>query len=800
MFKSYLKTAFRYLLKNKVFTLINIVGLAVGLVCSFLIVLHVSTELSYDKHYQDAEDIYRLAVRSSMGDNQFEAAVTGGPLAITLQNEIPEITGHTRLREGRLTLLAHGENSFYEEKILFADSNFFSLFDFPMIYGNPLTALDVPRSVVLKESLAKKFFGDSDPVGQQLKWNNEVNYTVTAVVADVREKSHLDFDMLVSFSTLYENQRFKTLLQSYFAYTTLNYIKLREKCDPNPVLGKIHQVVDTYMGEGLAEYDGKYEVFLQPLTSIYLHSDLLHELKPSSSISGVYIFSGIAILILLIAGINFINLATARSQKRAMEVGLRKVFGADRAMIFRQYMVESLLTVLVSTFISLILFDVFLPVFNRLSGNNFIFTQLFRLEYLLVMIPGVVLVGLVAGIYPSLYLSGFKPVSVMKKYISGGKSQAYFRNTLVVVQFVISVFLLAGTLLINRQLNYIDNKDLGVDQKDVVVLSLRSSSMAAQYETAKAEMENVPGVLDATGSSAYLGQFQQRRGFYKEGQGLKDMVLTLYVQVDQNYTDFFRAKISQGRNFFEHSRADSNAILINRAYLEQLGWENPIGKQIFIPGQTENESIPLKIVGVVEDFNYASLHQEVKPLIIMNASNRASYMSLKINPTNTKEVLELIAAKWENLFPQYPFEYFLQQSVYEEMYRSEVNMGRLFKYFSILALFIAVLGLLGLSAYSVEQRTKEIGVRKVLGSSVREVLLLMTRDFSKWVVLAILIAVPITFFAMDQWLSHFEFHTNISWDIFLVSGLLAFSIAYLTILVQAYKASNSNPVDSLKYE
>lgn len=800
MFKSYLKTAVRYLFKNSAFTLINILGLAVGLVCSFLIFLHVSSELSYDRHYEDAPAIYRLAVKSSMGDNQFEAAVTGGPLAITLQQEIPEIVGHTRIREGRLTLLSSGENAFYEEKILYADSNFFSLFNHSFITGHPEKALEAPRSIVLKESLARKFFGRTDVVGQQLKWNNEIIYTVTGVLSDSPEKSHLAFDMLVSFSTLYENERFRALLQSYFAYTTLNYIKLRKGTAPEPVLEKIHQVVDTYMGDGLAEYDGKYDVFLQPLTSIYLHSDLLHELKPSSSVSGVYIFSGIALLVLLIAGINFINLATARSMKRSMEVGLRKVFGADRRMIFRQYMVESLMMVLVSTVLALILFDLFLPLFNRLTGNDFIFLSLFKWQYLLFMVPGVLLVGLLAGIYPSLYLSGFSPVTVMKKYLGGGKNQALFRNTLVVVQFVISVFLVAGTILINRQLNYMDKKDLGIDQQDVVVLSLRSSSMAAQYASVKAEMENVPGVLGVTGSSAYLGQFQQRRGFYKEGQGLKDMVLTLYLQADQNYLDFFGARILQGRSFFEHSQADSNAILINKAYKEQLGWENPLGKHIYIPGATEAESVPLKIVGVVNDFNFASLHQEVKPLIVMNEPGSQRYMSLKINPLNTAEVLGLIEEKWETLFPQVPFDYFLQQTVYEEMYRAEVNMGRLFKYFSVLALFIAVLGLLGLSAYSVEQRTREIGIRKVLGSTVGEVLILMTKDFSKWIIVAIVIAIPVTVLAMEQWLKHFAFHTSISWDIFLISGLVAFAVAYLTMLVQAYKASNSNPVDSLKYE
>lgn len=800
MFKSYLKSALRYLSKNLAFTFINVVGLAVGLVCSFLILLHISTELSYDKHFEDAENIYRIAVKSSMGDNQFEAAVTGGPLAITLEEELPEIVGHTRIREGRLTLIASDKHAFYEENILFADSNFFSLFNYQFKLGNPQSALEKPRSIVMTESHALKFFGDENPIGKVLKWNNNDNYTVTGIIYDPPNKSHLDFDLLVSFSTLYENQRFASLLQSYFAYTTLNYIQMTEGSDPAVIKGKIDGVVDKYMGDGLKEYEGKYDIFLQPIGSIYLHSDLLHEMKQSSDISQVYIFSGIAILILLIAGINFINLSTARSLNRSMEVGLRKVFGADRSMVFRQYMVESILTVFISALFALVLFDLFLPLFNRMTGNDFGFTLLFNWQYLIVLIPGIFLLSFLSGIYPALYLSGFKPITVMKKYISGGVGKSWFRNALVVVQFVISVFLLAGTFLINQQLNYMEEKDLGLDQGNIVVLSLRNRTMIDNYTALKAEMGNLPGVHDLTGSSAYLGQFEQRMGFYPEGKSLDDMVLTLNLQVDANYLDFFQTRMVAGRNFFENSKNDSNAIVINQAYMEQLGWDDPLGKIIYIPGQTEADRTRLKIVGVVQNFNFASLHQDVKPLIIMHSPERVRYISLKIKDENATETIGLISSKWEKLFPDYPFEFFMQQAVYEEMYTKEFNMSRLFKYFSVLALFIAVLGLLGLSSFTAEQRTKEIGIRKVLGSSVREILILITKDFTKWVILAIIVAIPITYLAMDKWLNHFAYHTNISWKIFLYSGLIAYAIAYVTITVYALKASRANPIESLQYE
>lgn len=799
MILSYFRLAVRYLLKHKVFSVINILGLAVGLVCTVFIMLYVSNELSYDRDFRDAEDIYRLAVKSTMGENQFEAAVTGGPLAITLQQELPEVIAHTRLREGQLTLLSTEDHAFYEEGILFADSNFFALFNYPFIQGDPSAVLDMPRTIVLKEETARKFFGDADPIGRQLKWNNSDPYTVTGVIGDMPGNTHLDFEILVSFSTLYENDRFNALLKSYFAYTTLNYIKVAHGTDAVALKNKIDGVVDKFMGDGLAEYDGKYDVFLQPLTAIYLHSDLLHEMKTTGDIRLVYIFTGIAFLLLLIACINFINISTARSIGRAMEIGLRKVFGANRTMVFRQFMGESMLAVSISALLSFMLFYLALPLFNRLSGNNFSFQDLFRWEYLAVGIGGVFITGLVAGIYPSLYLSGYDPMAVFKRS-SPGSGKSSIRNFLVVAQFIIAVFLLSCTFLINRQLKYLQKRDLGIDQNNIAVISLRDRRMVEDYSTLKAELKAVSGVIDVTGSSAYLGNFQQRRGFYKQGEDIKDMVLTLYNQVDPDYLDFYGADLILGRSFFENSQADSNAIVINQAYLEQLGWENPLGKTIFIPGNSPEESTPLRIVGVVQNFNYASLHDEVKPLILMNAPKSARYLSLRMNPQYSDETLRLIAAKWELLYPAYPFEYFIQQSVYDEMYKGEVNMRSLFGYFSLIGLFIAILGLLGLSSYSTALRTREIGIRKVLGSSVKEILTLITLDFSKWIMLAVLISIPVAYFSMDRWLSHFAFHTRITPELFILPGFIVFLVAFITILLQAYRASNVNPVESLHYE
>lgn len=800
MIKSYFQLAFRHLLKNKSFSVINIVGLAIGLACSFLIFLHVQTELSYDDHFKDAEDTYRLAVKASMSGNEFEAAVTGGPFAYLLHEELPEVIGYTRIREGKMTLLSTEEKSFYEENILFADSSFFDLFSFDLIQGDPQTALIHPNCVVITERMANKFFGDDDPVGKQIKWNSDQNYTVTGIVKDPEKKSHLEFDLLVSFSTLYQNERYRNFLSSLFAYSTLNYVKLYPGSGIKQVESKIAEVVDKHMAEGLAQIGGTYEVYLQPITSIYLHSNILHELRANGEASRVYIFAAVAILILIIACINFINLSTARSAKRSTEVGLRKVFGANKGMLFKQFILESVIIVIISLILAVVLFDLLLPLLNNLTGNNFSMGSFLNWKYLLFLLGIVLFVGLLAGSYPAIYMSRFKPISVLKGYLFNNSKKSGFRNVMVVTQFIISIFLIAGTLLIYQQLDYINSKDLGVDNKNLVVVSLRNNSMTQNYVSLKAEMKNLPGVIDVTGSSSYLGNFQQRRGFYPEGGDIDDMILMLHMQADPNYLEVFDANIGLGRNFFENSIADSNAIVINKAYQKKLGWEDPVGKLIFIPGNEGEEGEPLKIVGVVEDFNFASLHEEVMPLIIMNKPERVRYLSIKINPEDQKQVLGLISSKWESLYPEYPFEYFMQQTKYEEMYTSEVNMSRLFIYFTFLAIFIAALGLFGLSSFTTEQRTREIGIRKVLGSSVPEILILLSKEFSRLVIIAIVIAIPVSWFGMDKWLQSFAFQTNISWWIFAVSGFLAILIAYATIIFQAVKASRTNPVDALKYE
>jgi putative ABC transport system permease protein len=800
MFKNYLIIVFRNLTRQKTYSIINLSGLAIGFACSLLILIHVYTELSYDDHFKDAEDIHRLAVKASLSGNEFEAAVTGGPLAHILKSELPEISGYTRLREGTMTLLSIGEKYFYEENILYADSSFFEIFSFDLLQGESSTALMHPCSIVLTERMAKKIFGAIDPVGEKIKWNNDQHYTVTGILKDPDQKTHLDFDILVSFSTLYQNERFRDLLQSLFAYTTLNYIKIYPGTDKTILEAKINEVVKRHMGEELTRIGGKYEIFLQPVTSIYLHSNILHELKTNGNITNIYMFSAVAIFILVIACINYINLSTARSARRSREVGVRKVFGANKGMLFRQFITESVVVVGMGLILAILLILLALPIFNNLTGDDITIDFLLKRDYVIFLFAVLFIVGFLAGSYPAIYLSRFNPISVLKGSFYSKSKKSNFRNTMVILQFIISIFLVSITLLIYRQLSYMHNKDLGINIKNTVIIALRHISMTANYNSLKAEIKNLPGVLDVTGSSSYLGNFQQRRGFYPEGGDDDDMILLLNIQTDPNYLQVFNARLLQGRNFFENSMNDSNAIIINKAYQDKLGWKDPLNKQIFIPGDRGEKAYPLKIVGVVDNFNFASLHADVMPLIIMNQPERIRYLAIKITPENQHEVIQSISSKWKVLYPDFPFEYFMQQTKYEELYTKEVNMSRLFVYFTILATLIAAIGLYGLSSFIAEQRTKEIGIRKVLGSQITQILILLSKEFARLTVIAIIIAFPLSWYGMDKWLQNFAFQTNIPWWIFAISGLMAILITYSTTVFHALKASRTNPVEALKFE
>lgn len=802
MLKNYWKIAWRNLLKNKVFFLLNMFGLAIGLASFVLLGLYVYTELNYDRHHRKAEQIYRLVLKGEMGGEYLEAAVTGGPMGPILKNELPEVVQNTQIQEVRRSVhLAFNDRHFFEEKIIYADSSFFDVFDHRFVAGNPLTALEKPFSVVITLQMAEKIFGNENPMGKILKWNNNSDYVVTGIIENHKPNTHLQFDIYASLSTLLSNPRTRPMVTSLFTFATFNYVVVKKEANIPELQKKVDLLVEKHMGEGMREYGGKFSITLQPLSSIHLHSHLLHELGQQGDISRVYIFSAIAVLILIIACINFVNLSTARSSKRALETGIRKVFGANRSMLIKQFLGESVLISLFSLVIALFFIELMLPLFNMIAGTNFGFGLIGNAGFLFFLVVLTLLVGLTAGIYPAFFLSSFDPGRVIKADFMNFGSKSGFRNVMVTVQFAISVFLIFSTLVIYSQLHFIENKNLGFNKENLMIVPLRTPAMVAKYKTVKGEIGNLPGVVAVSASSSYLGNFQQRQGYYPEGVPRTEAWMLLNLQTDYNFPEMMGITVKSGRGFSESVPADSNAVLINEALAKEMNLDDPVGHYISLPdGEDEASDTRFKVVGVLEDFNFASLHQPVKPLLLnLNPANHR-FLNIRINDTDRNATISAISDKWGELFPSEPLDYFFLDQRFPELYSTDLKTGNLFIIFTIIAIVIALMGLFGLVLYTTERRTREIGIRKVFGSSEHDIIFRLNNEFLKWVLVASIVAWPLGWFFMNNWLQNFAYREKISWWIFLLSAFLAVIISTITISVQAFSSARKNPVDALRYE
>ncbi len=803
MLKNYIITALRNLSRNRLFTLINILGLAIGLACFTLIVLYVKNELSYDRHHPHADNIYRLILTGTLGGNDFNAAVTGGVLGELVQEEVPEVINHTTVyRSARSILFRYGEQSFYQDRVFYADSGFFKIFSYEFLAGDPATALDHPNSVVLTDVLARKIFGNENPVGRVLEWNNTDQMVVRGVVKTGSHRSHLQFDALASLNTFRNNQRMWPFVNSLWTFTTHNYVQTAEGVSAETLRSKMLPVKESHMREAMDEYGMNLDIVPQPITRIHLHSHLVHELDDNGDISRIYIFSAIALLILLVACINFVNLSTAKSTRRAREMGVRKVFGAHRSMLFRQLMSESVIWALISMVLALMFVEIFLPLFNNLAGISFGKSWLADWKFLLMLLGVTLAAGVVSGIYPALVLSSYSPIRVLRSStFKGTTSRSWFRNIMVVIQFAISIFLIFSTIVIDRQLRYIENKDLGINEQDILVAPIRDRSMMRDYDQLKGELMNIPGVTGVTASSTYLGNYEHRRGYYTEGETRKNITMYRNIQVDYNYLDMFQTRIVEGRNFSDNRKFDSTAIIINQAMARKMGWDQPLGKRIYMPDDDpEVGDVQFRVIGVVKDFNYASLHLPVEPLLINVDENFFRYLNIRIDHQAIAATLPLLEEKWNERSPRHPFDYFFIDTRFQNFYAAETKMSSLFSYFSVLALLIAAMGLFGLALYATEQRTREIGIRKVFGGSVGRILRMLLREFLQWVLIANLIAWPLAWFFMHNWLGNFAYRSTITWWVFLLSAAASLVIAVITVSWQSIRTARQNPVKSLRYE
>jgi putative ABC transport system permease protein len=808
MIKNYLKIAFRSLWKNKGYSAINIFGLAVGLATCLLIMLYVWDELSYDKYNENADRIYRVDGDLQFGGNHFIMAVAPDPMGPTLKKDYPAVAQYTRFRGYGGVLVKKGNENLPEDRVIYADSTLFDVFTLPMIYGDTKTALVNPHSIVITEKIAKKYFNSTDVVGQNLILNDTGNYKITAVIKNIPVQSHFNFDFFISMSSTAESR------QNIWVSNNFNtYILLKKGSDAKTLEAQFPAMLEKYVGPQVKQLmnitmedfkkSGNWDrSLLTPLLQIHLHSNKTAELGPNSSILYVYLFSSIAILLLLIACINFMNLSTARSSGRAKEVGVRKVLGSLRSNLIKQFLTESILISFIALILALLLAALLLPYFNQLAGKEMsigLFNKPLLLPALLAL---VLVVGFLAGSYPAFFLSAFQPIEVLKGKLSGGFKNSWLRSGLVIFQFWVSIILLISTAVIYRQLNFIQNKDLGFKREQVLVMH-NTNALGTQTKAFKEEVIKIQGVSNVT-MTGYLPTSVWRNDSPLFPDAVPDQKKALSAQIwniDENYIPVLGMQILQGRNFSLQFPTDSSGIILNEAALNLLGFKDPINKPLYyLNSFTDKKDLSAyHIVGIVKNFNFNSLREQVTPLALL-WKRQPGGMALRIDTKNTGNLVKEVESKWKAMAPGQPFSFSFMDDDFNNLYNSEQRTGRIFISFAALAIFIACLGLFGLVTYAAEQRTKEIGIRKVLGASVSNIVGMLSKDFLKLVIISAVIAFPLAGWMMSRWLQDFAYRINIGWWVFLAAGLVALSIAFVTVCFQAIKAALMNPVKSLRTE
>ncbi|HVX25706.1 MAG TPA: ABC transporter permease [Parafilimonas sp.] len=814
MFRNYFKISFRNLRKNKFYTSINIIGLAVGLATCLLILLYVLDELSFDKYNVNAGRIYRVNNEIKFGDNYFDGAQGPAAMGATMVREFPQVEQYTRIRWYGSFLVKKGNENIQEGRVGYADSTLFDVFTLPVLAGNPKTALKEYHSLVITEKIAKKYFPQdaenniSNIVGKTMLINDTGNYKITAVIKDIPKQSHFNFDFFVPMT---EDSRSNDTY-NWLSENWNTYVLLKKNADVKQVEAQLNPMMNKYVGpelksvinQDLDEFKkngGFVRASLTPLLDIHLHSNKMGELDANGNAQFVYIFSAIALLILLIACVNFMNLSTARSSNRAKEVGVRKVLGSLKKNLVQQFLTESILISFIALVFAVVIAWLLLPYFNQLAGKDIHAAVLFQPVMLLSLVILMLIVGLLAGSYPAFFLSSFQPIDVLKGKLAAGFKRSWLRNALVVFQFTISIMLIFGTVVIYNQLNYIHSKDIGFNRSQVLTIN-HTDALRDQAVTFRNELQQVSGVQSAT-MSGYLPVNYSRSNdafFTSPALDSKTAISMQNWVVDENYIPTLDIKILQGRNFSTQFPTDSTGIIINEAAAKFLAIKDVLNKKLYeikdINAKTLDE---WHVIGVIKNFNFSSLRDVITPLAFKLGKDNGN-ISVRINSSNIPDVLAQIKNKWKTIAPSQPFDYSFMDEDFNKLYETEQRTGQIFITFAVLAILIACLGLFGLVTYAAEQRTKEIGIRKVLGANVAHIVSMISKDFLKLVFIASLIAFPAAWWAMNKWLQDFAYRVSISWWIFFATGLLAVVIALATISFQAIKAAIANPVKSLRTE
>lgn len=796
MLKNYFRTALRNFLRHKGYSVINMAGFSIGMACCLLILVYVRHELSYDRYHKDAQRIYRIAqdIRSQTSSRDF--AYVSPMVAPTLKAEYPQVETAARAIPASSRLVKREETIFYEDRFIYADQELFDIFTIPFISGNPREALTRPQTLVISQKMAHKYFGRANPLGKTLIIN-DTEYEVTGVVANSPDNTHLKYDLIASMETIADWSE----MSNWYSTMFLTYLKVKPNVNMEEFSQKVSRLADPYVEKRLRSRGVTYNYILQPIASIHLHSHTSYEFEPPGNPIYVYIFTLVGFFILLIACLNFINLSTARSVNRAKEVGMRKIVGAQRFQLIGQFLGESLMVALLSLALAMAITRITTPLVNNLASTKLSFNGLMNPMVLVSLIGGSILLGLAAGIYPAFVLSAFKPVATVKGMLRDGHRNFAIRTVLVVFQFTISVFLIVGTLIMYKQFHFMKNQHLGFEKEQKLILPLRGGiSIQENYEEVKDLFSKHHAISSAAASSSIPGRPTSSFSISlvgEENQKVQDM---FHMYFDHDFIPDYGIKMVAGRAFQKEIRTDvAGAFLINEAALKAFGWKSPeeaLGKRL----RSGHGGRVNPIIGVTQNFHYRGLQTEVEPLVMENLPRTFQCISLSIDTSNLRETMAFVESQWKVLFPDYPYESFFLDTDFDRQYRADEQVGRIFGLFTFLGLFIACLGLLGLASFTTETRTKEIGIRKVLGASVGGIVLMLSKQFTKWVLLANIIAWPIAYYFMNRWLKNFAFRTHIDILTFVLSGLLVLAVALLTISFQSIRAATSNPAESLRYE
>ena len=800
MFKNYLKIAWRNVRKNKGYSAINIGGLSIGLTCCLLIALYVRNEFSYDTYHEKADNIYRVVHYHSPDDLADRWIWGNAPVGPALKADFPEVLEKVQFSGRTDILLRNGQNVFQEGDAFYADASTFNVFSWPLLSGDPETALQAPYSIVLTETTAKKYFGDEDPIGKPIEGiggkANDGIYTVTGVMQDIPANSHFKFDVLMSMSSFRQSN--PEIFDAWGYVDFYTYFLVSENFDQKAFQAKMPNFLNRHIDaeEREAYY---YDLSFEPLNQAYLHSKAARQPGVTGSLTNIYIFIVIGLFILVVASINFMNLATARSLERAKEVGIRKVIGADRSGLIYQFLGESLILVFLASIIGLGMAFFALPWMGTITGKEFLKADLVNPIVLLLFFGMALLTGIVSGSYPAFVLSGFQPASVLKGVFKTSPHGANLRKGLVIFQFSLSIALIASTVLVYYQLDFMKNRDLGFDREQQLVLDFNwDGDILNNMETVKKSFLDLPDITSVSLSRTVPGSHFPAAGTEIEtSNGKMEHFEPFIYEIDEDFIPHYDMKMVAGRAFSADFPADSiSSLVINETAARNFGYTNPndvIGKKFEQWGRNGT------IIGVVKDFNYLSLHQQVAPLTLRQVPY-GRYLSLKIKSQDLRRTLAEVGRTWAKVAPRRPFLFSFLDESFNEQYVADTRFTELFTLFSFLAIFIACLGLLGLATYSAMQRTREIGIRKVLGAEVTSIVTLLSKDFLKLVLIAVIIAVPFSWFAMSKWLEDFPYRVEIEWWVFGIAGMAAFFIATLTISFHAVKAAIANPIKSLRTE